>query len=244
MYIASVSVESPGPPPVIAYGMSNVWMAVIVRKISATKIAGRSIGSVISTELLPRRRAVDLGGFVERARDRLQPGEQHQRHERRRLPDDRDADGGDSEREARSASPAARCRSATSTSLTTPVLVLEEPAEDEARRTPAAAPRAASRPRRTGHLTPERHVGEQRQPQPDDERAGHRDDDVQDRVPRRAPRSGRRRSRARSSRSPRTARRATGCVSRILKKLSQNEVGDRIDDDHARAAARPARAAA
>ena len=49
MYIASVSVESPGPPPVIAYGMSNVWIAVIVRKISATKIAGRSIGSVIST---------------------------------------------------------------------------------------------------------------------------------------------------------------------------------------------------
>jgi hypothetical protein len=29
--------------------MSKVWIAVIVRKISATKIAGRSIGSVIST---------------------------------------------------------------------------------------------------------------------------------------------------------------------------------------------------
>jgi len=34
MYIASVSVASPGPPPVIAYGMSNVWIAVIVRKIN------------------------------------------------------------------------------------------------------------------------------------------------------------------------------------------------------------------
>src|SRR4030095_1045933 len=49
MYIARVSVESPGPPPVIAYGMSNVWIAVIVRKMSATKIAGRSIGRVTST---------------------------------------------------------------------------------------------------------------------------------------------------------------------------------------------------
>ena len=49
MYIASVSVASPGPPPVIAYGMSKVWIAVMVRKISATKIDGRSIGSVIST---------------------------------------------------------------------------------------------------------------------------------------------------------------------------------------------------
>ena len=48
MYMASVAVEVPGPPRVIVSGMSNVCSAVIVRKISATTMAGLSSGSVIS----------------------------------------------------------------------------------------------------------------------------------------------------------------------------------------------------
>src|SRR6476620_5857156 len=67
MYIASVSVASPGPPPVIAYGMSKVCTAVMVRKMSATKIAGRSIGSVISTNccqvLAPSTSAASYSDF-------------------------------------------------------------------------------------------------------------------------------------------------------------------------------------
>ena len=44
--MASVTVEVPGPPRVIVTGMSKVCSEVIMRKITATAIEGRSSGSV------------------------------------------------------------------------------------------------------------------------------------------------------------------------------------------------------
>ena len=61
--------------------------ASIVRRISTTETLGSSIGKVIERNVRDQPGAVHLDALVDLARDRLQAGEQEERHQRRRLPD-------------------------------------------------------------------------------------------------------------------------------------------------------------
>ena len=114
-------------------------------------MAGLRSGRVISKNCLQAPCPVHLSRLVERARDGLEAGQDDQRHEGRRLPDDRQADRGKGPIGGVEPDHALEAETAQHV-VHDAVFGMEEPREDQARKCESGRAHGIRSERRTGHF--------------------------------------------------------------------------------------------